>query len=161
MRSWKRLSSTRWMRTETTCRRPRPRFCTRFSKFEKILRVWSSTDSGSATDGFSNSTGPMPEMKPQPSAHASGGADMLEQAADALRHLELAVLRREMIGLHIRHGGTAAEIGERLWIVEQPWRWDPHDRLVGIGSDARTFVEAGYRRNLALLHRSNCCGNRS
>src|SRR2546423_903233 len=144
MRSWKRLNSTRWMRTETTCRRPRPRFCSRFSKFEKILRVWSSTDSGSATDGFSNSTGPMPETKPQPSTHASGGADMLEQAADALRHLELAVLRREMIRLDIRHRGTAAEIGERLWIVEQPRRRHAHDGLVRVGSDPGTFVEAGY-----------------
>src|SRR3954463_8686755 len=115
------------MRTDTTCRRPRPRFCSTFSRFAKILRVWSSIDSGSATDGLSNSTGPIPETNPQPSAHASGGADMLEQAADTLRHLDPALLRREMIRLHVRHRGTAAEIGERLRVVEKPRRGHAHD----------------------------------
>src|SRR5580765_6386391 len=99
------------MRTETTLWRPSPRFCSSRSRLDRILSVWSSTDSGSATQGFSSSTGPTPEMKPQPPTQASGGADMLEQAPDPAGHLDLARLRIEMIGLDVRHGGAPPEVG--------------------------------------------------
>src|SRR3989442_2559545 len=115
----------RWMRTDTTCSRPRRRRSRIFSRLARILRVWSSTDSGSARAGFSRSTGPIPQTKPQPSTQASG-FDMLEQAADALRDLLLALLGGEVVGLDVSHGRTAADVGERLRIRERAGRRDAH-----------------------------------
>src|SRR5262245_20187831 len=112
------------MRTETTSCRPSPRFCSSLSRVDRILRVWSSIDSGSATDGFSRSTGPTPEMKPQPPTQASGSAGMLEQAPDAPRHLDLARPGLEVIGLDVRHGGAPPELGECLRIGKRARRRD-------------------------------------
>src|SRR5580765_4898004 len=142
------------MRTETTFCRPSPRFCSSRSRLDRILRVWSSTDSGNATEGFSSSTGPTPEMKPQPPTQASGGADMLEQAPDAACHLELARPGIEMIGLDVRHGRAPPEVAERLRVGKGAGRRNAHDRLVRIRPYPRVLdVEPGGRRRLPSLHR--------
>src|SRR5580765_6025042 len=142
------------MRTETTFCRPSPRFCSSRSRLDRILRVWSSTDSGNATEGFSSSTGPTPEMKPQPPTQASGGADMLEQAPDAACHLELARPGIEMIGLDVRHGRAPPEVAERLRVGKGAGRRNAHDRLVRIRPYPRVLdVEPGGRRRLPFLHR--------
>src|SRR5436853_7700260 len=106
------------MRTATTCSLLRRRRCSIFWRLARILRVWYSTESGSARTGFSNSTGPMPEMKPQPSTQTSG-LDMFEETANALRHFQLALLRAEVVHLHVSHRRAAAEVRERLGIGQR------------------------------------------
>src|SRR5688572_9743894 len=158
MRSWKRLSSTRWIRTDTTCLRARLRFWSSFSRFASTLRVWSSTASGSGTAGLPSSTGPMPDTKPQPSTHASGGADMLEQSPHPLCNLDLALVRGQMVGIHVRHCRAPAELGERLGVRERVRRGQPHHGLVRIRAHLRALVLARDGRRAPFLHGADCRG---